>query len=163
SGLAARIAAERKRLSMGSSELQAAVTCYNVVLQLRVALGTRPQDFPILIQEGERLRKALADLFDSGSTAELLQHLSAAELAGPADRRRGGRDRVRRADAGQDRRGRPPHRPPDPVAAAAPTRPDRRAAVGAHRRPGVRGGSVTATEQPRPAPSSPSPRWGEGG
>jgi hypothetical protein len=79
--LAARVAAERKRLSMGSSELQAAVTCYNVVLQLRVALGTKPQEFPILIQEGERLRKALADLFDTGSTAELLTHLPAAELA----------------------------------------------------------------------------------
>jgi hypothetical protein len=81
SGLAARVAAERKRLSMGSSELQAAVTCYNVVLQLRVALGTRPQDFPILIQEGERLRKALTDLFDSGDVGQLLENLSAAELA----------------------------------------------------------------------------------
>src|SRR5262249_46819273 len=72
SNLAARVAAERKRLSMGSSELKAAVTCYHVVLELRVALATRPQEFPILIQEGERLRKSLADLYDTGSTVDLL-------------------------------------------------------------------------------------------
>ncbi len=79
--LKARVAAERKRLGMGTSELQAAMTCYNVVLQLKVALGTRPQEFPILIQEGERLRKSLSTLFDTGSTAELLSQLSTAELA----------------------------------------------------------------------------------
>ena len=80
-GLAARVAAEKKRLSMGSGELQAAMTCYNVVLQLKVALGSRPQEFPILIQEGERLKKALADLFDSGNVGELLTNLTPAELA----------------------------------------------------------------------------------
>lgn len=78
---AARIAAERKRLSMGSTELQAAATCFNVVLQLRAALGTRPGEFPILVQEGERLRQALTDLFERGSPPELLANLSAAELA----------------------------------------------------------------------------------
>ncbi len=79
---AARVKAERDRLSMDDGDLQAAMTCLNVVLQLRATLATRPADFPILVQEGERLRRALADLFDTGSTAEVLTHLPPAELPG---------------------------------------------------------------------------------
>lgn len=76
-----RTAGERKRLSMGTSELQAAVTCYNVVLQLRTDLTTRPHTFPALVEEGHRLRQGLTALFDGGSPAELLANLSPAELA----------------------------------------------------------------------------------
>src|SRR5262249_7260680 len=82
SNLASRVAAERKRLSMDTSELQAVATCYKVVLQLRAALGTRPAEFPILIQKGEDLRNRLTEQFERGSPAELLAHLSAEELAG---------------------------------------------------------------------------------
>ncbi len=80
-GFAGRVAAARRRLTMDHSELQAAFTCRTVVQHLLVALGPRLDGAPILIQEGERLRRALAELFDSGSTTELLSNLSAAELA----------------------------------------------------------------------------------
>lgn len=80
-GFAARVAAERKRLSLNSNELQAAVTCQHVVMELKVALAARPQDFPILVQEGERLRARLSELFDSGDVGKLLEHLSPTELA----------------------------------------------------------------------------------
>ena len=78
---ASRVAAERKRLAMGGSELQAAVTCYNVVLQLRAALATRPAEFAILTQEGDRLRHELTARFDQVSPPELLANLGPDELS----------------------------------------------------------------------------------
>ncbi|MBX9581191.1 MAG: hypothetical protein K2X87_12850 [Gemmataceae bacterium] len=78
---AGRVAAERKRLAMGGSELQAAVTCYNVVLQLRAVLATRPAEFAILTQEAERLRHELTGLFDRTSPRELLVNLGPEELS----------------------------------------------------------------------------------
>lgn len=81
SALAARVAAERKRLAMDSTELQAVATCYNVVLQLRAALGTGVAGLPILLQEGERLRRTLTDQFERGSPPDLLENLSTAEIA----------------------------------------------------------------------------------
>ena len=56
-GLAARVAAEKKRLSMGSSELQAAVTCYNVVLQLRVG----PRRVRVEVTDGNPKAATLAN------------------------------------------------------------------------------------------------------
>lgn len=78
--LAARAAAERKRLKMDRAALQAAVICHSTVLGLRAALAARPHDFPVLFQEGEVLRGALARLFEPAAATELLPHLSAGEL-----------------------------------------------------------------------------------
>lgn len=80
-GFAARVSAERKRLTMGATELQAAFTCYSVVLQLKVTLGARLSEFPILIQEGERLRASLTGVFEKNAPPELLANLSPRELA----------------------------------------------------------------------------------
>ncbi|MBX9628749.1 MAG: hypothetical protein K2X82_33455 [Gemmataceae bacterium] len=78
---AARVAAERRRLAMGRTELQAAATCYTVVLQLKAALAARPAEFPVLLQEAERVRQTLAGLFDRGTPAGLLENLSGPDLA----------------------------------------------------------------------------------
>jgi len=79
--LAQRVAVERKRLAMGTTELQAAATCYGAVLQIRTALASRPHEFPALISEGDRLRQELAGVFDRGSPPELLANLTPADLA----------------------------------------------------------------------------------
>jgi len=81
SEFAFRIEAERKRLSMDKGELQAANTCRNVVMNLWTTLATRPNDHPILLQEGERLRKSLLETFEQGGPPALLKQLSPKELA----------------------------------------------------------------------------------
>lgn len=80
STFASRVMTERRRLSMASEDLQAAMTCYSVVLQLQKELSARLTEFPILLQEGERLRQSLARLFDEGTLSEVLANLPASQL-----------------------------------------------------------------------------------
>jgi hypothetical protein len=77
----AKVTAEQKRSTMNQSDLQAAMTCYYAVLNLRVALATRLAEFPVLVRETEVLRHALGELFVTGATPEVLAHLSQMELA----------------------------------------------------------------------------------
>ena len=76
-----RVAAARRRLTMDRSELIKAMTCRNVVLNLRGDLGTRPGDFAVLAEQGDRLRQVLTALFEAGDAAKLVANLPPAELS----------------------------------------------------------------------------------
>lgn len=81
SDLAHRLELERTRLEGGHDLHKRAMTCYNVVLQLRHGLSSRLTDFPILVQQGEQLRSRLSALFEDADTAQTLAQLPARELA----------------------------------------------------------------------------------
>lgn len=76
-----RVAAEKRKLAGGAELFQKAMTCYGVVLQLRVGLTSRPAEFPILVQQGEHLKRRLSEFFDNPATAQVVSALTPAELA----------------------------------------------------------------------------------
>lgn len=79
--LARRVDAERRRLTLDCTQIQAVNTCRTAVSALRVQLADRPCEFPILVQETARLRQSLTTRFEQDTPRELVEHLSPREVA----------------------------------------------------------------------------------